>query len=113
MFVPALKMPVARARSLFREPFRDRLHAGRKTSAFAQCHGRSRDAESGDGTREGVGHFGQTPEHDREREAAIGAGVIHQSSHQQIAEGIGKLKCGDNVAVIDFAPVELELQGGL
>ena len=60
--VPALKMPVANARSLLREPLGDGFQSGRKVARFPEPDGEARDHEARQRARPCVRHVRYRPD---------------------------------------------------
>ena len=59
-----------------------------------------------------MGHGGQTPEGHGESVAEAGAETIDEAADQKHSRGVGDLKIGDEMTVLDVIPAEIVLQSG-
>ena len=109
-FEPALKIPVANARSRAREPLGDRLDRRRKISRLAEAEREARRAESSRGARERVRHRRDAPDDDRAGEAAPRADAVHDAAGDEEAERVRDREPRDDVAVLLLVPAEVALQ---
>ena len=57
-----------------------------------------------------MSHGGRAPDEDRERESLARAEPVDELSDEQQSGTVGELEGGDDVAVSNFCPTELDLQ---
>jgi hypothetical protein len=109
-FVPALKIPVASARSFFRKPLGHSLQARRKISRFAESQSKTRGEKSRERVACGVRHGRAAPENHRQGKTQSGAEPVNQTAHDHHAHRVSRLKRKHEIAVIDLVPTKIMLQ---
>src|SRR5206468_2641352 len=95
------------------KPLRHGFHRCRKTAGLTNTQTKARHRELKDRTRSRMSHGGRAPYKYRQRESLSRAQPVDELSDEQQSGSVRKLESGDDIAVSNLSPTELDLQSRL